>query len=56
MAKEHVCENCGKTWRLEYPVILTVKVLTCPDCGRFKFHLESAASGKPFLESMKAVK
>ncbi len=56
LAKEHVCENCGTNWRLEYPVELTVKVLTCQNCGRFKFHLESAANRTALIENMKAAK
>lgn len=41
MSKKLVCENCGKTWRVDYPLIaLDVRVESCQECGRFKFFLE----------------
>jgi formate dehydrogenase maturation protein FdhE len=41
LSKELVCENCGKTWQITYPsMALDVRVESCQECGRFKFHLE----------------
>ena len=40
MATEHVCETCGKTWLVEGHSLLRVRVQSCQECGKFKFHLE----------------
>lgn len=46
MAKEHVCEKCGKTWKVIYPPELAVKVQGCQKCCSFKFHLSTASDGR----------
>jgi acetyl-CoA carboxylase beta subunit len=47
LAKEHVCEKCGKTWKVIYPPELAVKVQACQECCSFKFHLSTASDGRP---------
>lgn len=42
MIRELACEKCGKTWRVEVPSLLNVKIQSCLDCGHFKFHHEPA--------------
>jgi len=47
LTREHVCEKCGRTWRVIYPPELAVKVEACQECCGFKFQLFTANDGRP---------
>lgn len=55
MARELACKNCGKIWRIDAYPLVEVRVESCQDCGKFKFHLEPLPKKFAKVKQTKAV-